>query len=708
MNTLYINFKRQKFKNVMAFNNMEKIESNKVEYNSRNIKESKIEINSIIEIGKNKSNLIIDNELDKYKKEISQKKYMFTIEKITFAIIICIFFVYISMIIYQENAINKIENILLSYYYNTYTRGIMLKIYSELNGIFHDVSGINNQNIVVKEDDLKRLSTKIRRIFFYFRQKYTDYNLIIGTNSLYKEVNLIKLKGHWEEIPFVSKFSSDIDYISHMTYIINLTSTPEFESDIKNFLFYKKKNYSYKNKEERIERVNTLFIELLFYLCVNYEYTYKNFFIEINREIYSSYISYANKCNKIYFFLEITGMILYITFLIVIIFYLYNSNKVIVKFLIFLFLDFSEKKNFKNDSDGDNYYIIRLKLLKFKYLIDDFNLKQLTYFFDEIDKINRQKYTNTSLQRKEMKENNSKIKVGNLSQNYNNCNNINSSGKDIKNIEINSSLNSLIASDSKYFKNNLNKYTFKKILDKTDNKQSQIQIANDINEIILNKSNKGIILTIKRYIIIIILLLIIIFIYIIIKIRNNIKYTSESNSFYNDFDIIITRYTSIHYYFITLKSLFIFNEKDQRWIDMMSILEKANDNLELSNIKYYEVLSHKISSYKEIQLLINILQYNKNNSVEYIKQNLCPNLSSCHNYLDSEDNIFRSGIENGLKTCFHYINNIVMDYKKISNKSNTEEIINKITGTQFYEFKRLRKSFSYVISYVQEKIYNSF
>ena len=236
MNTLYINFKRQKFKNVMAFNNMEKIESNKVEYNSRNIKESKIEINSIIEIGKNKSNLIIDNELDKYKKEISQKKYMFTIEKITFAIIICIFFVYISMIIYQENAINKIENILLSYYYNTYTRGIMLKIYSELNGIFHDVSGINNQNIVVKEDDLKRLSTKIRRIFFYFRQKYTDYNLIIGTNSLYKEVNLIKLKGHWEEIPFVSKFSSDIDYISHMTYIINLTSTPEFESDIKNFL----------------------------------------------------------------------------------------------------------------------------------------------------------------------------------------------------------------------------------------------------------------------------------------------------------------------------------------------------------------------------------------------------------------------------------------------------------------------------------------
>ena len=232
------------------------------------------------------------------------------------------------MLIYQKNAINIIENILLSYYYNTFTRGMMLKIYSELNGIFHDVSGINNQNIVVVEDDLKSYSIKIRKKFFSFRQNYIDYNLFIGKSPhlLYKKVNLLKLKGFWEEIPFISEFSSDIDYISHMINVINLTSTPEFKSDINNFIFYHKKNNSNSDKKEKIERMHTIFIELLFYLSVNYEYTYKNLFVEINREIYSSYNNYANKCNKVYFILEILGMILYVTFLIVMIFYLYNSN----------------------------------------------------------------------------------------------------------------------------------------------------------------------------------------------------------------------------------------------------------------------------------------------------------------------------------------------------------------------------------------------
>ena len=693
-------------------NKKQKIKSIKVEYKSRNIKKTKFKMSNIIDDdGKTRSKLIIENEINKYKKEINQKRFMFIIESVTFSIILFNFIIYISMLIYQKNANNIIANILLSYYYNTYTRGIMLTIYSELNGIFHDVSGINNQNIVVVEDDLKLYSINIRKKFFYFRQNYIDYNLFIGNSPhlLYKKVKLLKLKGYWEEIPFISEFSSDIDYIAHMINVINLTSTPEFKSDIKNFIFYHKKNNSNSDNKEKIERIHTIFIELLFYLGVNYEYTYKNLFVEINREIYSSYIIYVNKCNKVYFILEILGMILYVTFLIVMIFYLYNSNKIIVKLLIFLFLDISEKSHLKNNdnNNNNNYLSIRLKLLKFKYLIDDFDLKQLQNFFDEIDDINKLKYTNKTSQMTEIGESKNIIKVRNIPKNPNNFIN-NSSVQDIKKIESNSSLNNLISSDSKFFKNNLNKNASLKNTDKNDNKQLHTQTKYDINDIILNKSNKGIIVTIKRYIIIVVLLILIIFIYVIIKILNNIKYTSESNSFYKDFDIIITRYTNIHYYFITLKSLFMFDEKDQRWIDMMNTLEKINEVLESSNADYKEVLSHKISSYKEVQLLINILQYNKNDSVEYIKKNLCPNISSCHNYLESEDNIFSSGVESGLKICFTFINNIVMDYKQIDNKSNTEEIVNKITGTQFYEFKRLRKSFSYVLCHVKDMIYSSF
>ena len=692
--------KRKKYINL----NLEDINfQNKFGNKSRNKKEIKIKTsnnnivnNIVIYNEKIKINLKTLDKINKYKEKINKKRFMFIIEKIIFTIILFIFIFSIIILIFQENAINITEAILLSYYYNTCTRGIMLKIYSELNGIFHDLSGINNQNIVVNEDALIEHSNNLRRKFFYFREKYISYNLFIDNsiNLLYKDVNLLKLKGFWKEIQFISKFSSDIDYISYMVHIINLTLTPELESDIKNFLFYHK-------KDNKNERVNSIYIQLLFYLCINYEYTYKNFFIEVNHEIHSSYNNYFKNFNQIIYILEIGALILYLLFLIIMIIYLHNSNNIIIKNLIFLFLDFSDK-NFLN-SNTKTYYFIRLKLFKLKYLIDDFNLNQFQHFLDEID------YTNKIQSQKIPKnKNKEKIKIENLNKN---TNNINSSSK-MKNY--NSSYNNLIGSDSKSFHKDLNNNSNNTSISKNKNlfkknpDNIELQTTENIYEIILNKSNKEFILIIKKYIVIIILLIIIIIIYIIIKIRNNIKYIYESNLFYNDFDTIITRYTNIHYYFITLKSLFMFNEKDQRWIDMMSIMEKINEYLEMSNTEYYEVLTHKISSYNEVQLLINLLQYNKNDSVNYIKNNLCSNIVSCHTYLDSEDNIFTSGIDNGLKICFIFINNIIMDYKKIVNKSSIEEIVSKITGTQFYEFKRLRKSFSYIIAYVQQMIYTSF
>ena len=50
------------------------------------------------------------------------------------------------------------------------------------------------------------------------------------------------------------------------------------------------------------------------------------------------------------------------------------------------------------------------------------------------------------------------------------------------------------------------------------------------------------------------------------------------------------------------------------------------------------------------------------------------------------------------------MNNIVLDYKKIKNKTNVDEIVSTVTGPQFYEFKRLRKAFSNIFFYIQEMI----
>ena len=49
-----------------------------------------------------------------------------------------------------------------------------------------------------------------------------------------------------------------------------------------------------------------------------------------------------------------------------------------------------------------------------------------------------------------------------------------------------------------------------------------------------------------------------------------------------------------------------------------------------------------------------------------------------------------------------------MDYKKLNNKTDVQEIIDKITNYQFFEFRRVRKAFTYIYFYVQQKIYSSF
>ena len=205
-----------------------------------------------------------------------------------------------------------------------------------------------------------------------------------------------------------------------------------------------------------------------------------------------------------------------------------------------------------------------------------------------------------------------------------------------------------------------------------------------------------------------IILIIIIVFYSLYKIKKNIDFNNQSKRFYDDFDSIANRYSHLYYYFNCLKTLIIFSEEDPRWKIMLNILKDMNKNLEHSNYNYNDVLTHKMSSYKEVGNLLDLLQYNKNDSSEYIKEKLCSNYSNCHEYMNSSDNIFKSGIDSGYKTCFTYMDNIVMDYQKLNNKTNISEIISTISGPNFFEFRRIRKSFTNVFYFIQRIIYKSF
>ena len=749
-------------------NNNSSTTTNNIKRESKNkIDEFKRDKNEVEEKEEDKT---IINKIQKYKQEINKEKFIFVIKLSLSIIIIFIFIIYSLIIHFQGILINITEKIVLSHYYNSHTKDIIYDTLSKLNGIYNDVSGVNPQKISDGyTDSIIYFSKILRESYHYFKKYFLEYNINVGHNFnvIYDKKIFYRLKGFCKEFSYYSQYSEEIDYLIHNIRSINATYTPEFQRDVDNFLFFDEQNDSK-------ERINSSFVKLLYYININIDESYKEIFLDIKEEIYSAYASFIRKSNIIYYILEIGGLLFYLIFFFIIMLYLYYSNNIIIKNIIFLFLDISEEHYSK--SKNSNVNLIRLKLLKYRYLINDFDLNELRKYFDELESLNKKKYINEEQLIKIEQDNNLKNQeeksrfIKNLisdetykkalndkSENQphkaitkkliqNNTLNNNSKCKTKFTIQkkssSNSSYNYLMGIDSKFLKNNLNTQSMsidasgnlyasnfmnnsnKNMLENSYNNNNMIkknntnnysnnlnnesEIKEDLKDAILNKSNKNVISIIKKYIIVMIVFTFLIIVYSLYKIKSNIDFNEEAKIFYEDFGSITDKFSSLYFYFNYLKALLIFNEYGNKWNNSVNALEAMNKEIEKNNKGYNEVLNHKIRSYKEVTKLFELLQYNKNDSLEYINKTLCSDIPGCQEYLESNDNIFLSGIESGYKTTFSYINNIYMDYKKLKNKKDVQEIIDKITDPRFFEFRRVRKAFSNIYFYVQQKIYSSF
>ena len=489
-----------------------------------------------------------------------------------------------------------------------------------------------------------------------------------------------------------------------------------------------------KKKKNSHSRINTGFIKLFYYLMRNYALQYKSIFSEIDYEILDSYNRYIKKSNLEYYALEIGGIVLYLSFFITICIYFYNSNMIIIKNIIFLFIDLNEDNySIKNSKNGN---LIKLKLLKFKDLIQDFDLNRLNNYFESINNLNKNKYIiddqltfneqknnfNKNYEnKKDIKEekayNNEKSlfkKQSKVNRNFKN------DSQKLK--SNNSSYNYLVGSESKLFKNNPKFNSFgsnaslinvqqinnnesnsmNEIQNINNSKNNESEIKKNYYEAILNNSNKTIMSITQKYLLIMTLFIISIISISFYKIVNNIDYFEQSNKYHQDFSVITNRYSMAY------KSLFIMSQNDKGWIYIFNMLKNMNIYFSKSNTQYNEVLNHKMSSYKEVAKLLEILQYNKEDSPEYIKNIFCFNNTACQEYLKSSDSMINLGIDFALKNCFSYINNIYLDYQQLKNKTDINEIVETITGPQFFEFRKLRKCYLYIFYNVHELIYSSF
>ena len=310
----------------------------------------------------------------------------------------------------------------------------------------------------------------------------------------------------------------------------------------------------------------------------------------------------------------------------------------------------------------------------------------------------------------------------NTNHNKNELFNSRNKGKGINN----SSHNYLVDSNSnsQFFKDKLNSNSINasnsflensnsnSINNKSEQNKNKVIIKKEENEenmqdLLLNRSNKTFVLIIKYCIIAMLLIIILIFGLITYKIQYTIQFNNNFNRFFSDFTVINNRYSFIYYFFNTLRTLIIFPE-DNRKKQLEFVLRLVDVYYTDQNQKFLNILSSNKNTYKEIIKFFSILMESKNNSTEIIKDKICSDKPSCLNYLDTKQNIFDSGVDFAHKTCINNIKNIYLDYTKLNNKKDINLINSTIINSEGSEFSLIGLSLSNVFLYIKEITYDYF
>jgi len=784
---IYLNIsKKIKFENsnksiplLSSNTNRSKIPFNKNDKKSRNkTLNKKKDSNSKNNINKNSDNLIDNNEnnedfkttINKIKdvrKQINKDKFISIIKLVLSIIITCILIIFILIVKFQTNLLKISHKILNAYFYNYNVRDMILNIHSELLQIYYEYSDLLDNSLMKESEYQAQLLTIISLLkddFHEFSNYFNSYNLETGhnLNILYKKRKFIKVRGFWQEFEYESIYSSELDFIIYNIFSINVTNriSPGTQTDFKNFLFFKDR------KDERI-KPNTAYIRLLYYLCVNYEFVYKDIFIEIANEIFDVFKN--DIFNKgTFIIIESSGFIFYFLFYIIISFYLYYSNEIIIKNIIFLFLDFSEKYYEKSKSNNN---AISLKLQEFQNVIDDFNLGNLEKYSKFLDHLNKNKSElfksnkdiknifnfrvknnenkNESEENKE-KEIPSSRKSIKKKPDKNSLNILKKKTKKIidenspqidggrpKNKELDNSYIQAVKSFSIFFKqkliknvdasnellknsvNNSNNFSNHNLMssknsisEKTTNRTNSLKNGEkedleNFQDILINKSIKSTILIIKIFAIVIFILIFALILFNIYKLRLILDFNSSYYNYFTEFEALTVRFSMLFYYTNNFRTLLLF-PMDKRKNQLENIMEHINEDFENINNKYINILSRNTNKYNEIKNLIEILKTGNNVSIDKIRNYFCQYIPECIKYLNSEYNIFQSGIEFALKTCVTQLSNYYMDYTKLSNKTDINLIKSQIINSPHYKFVYIENSINCMFNFVREKIFSAF
>ena len=323
-----------------------------------------------------------------FKNDIENAYYIDKIEskrvsqyKLCMLLLFCIFLLLISCIIilnYQTNLVHKNDKIFDAIYYNYYQRTQFIYLNSIILSIYYELINITNQGVLKDNQDvLYMIGKNIESSHQLFLKYYMDFKIELDEDfsKLYEPLISNKITVNWEN----RLFHNDYDYeLALIVYRILESVNHTFDyNDIIDCETLLLDKYLY--IDSKTTPVYGEFIKLIYYFYINYEASLRNYFSSLESSFDISLNNFSRQTTTVYLILELLALLAFILFFFINIYFLVNSNSYIFRHILYLFIDFTQKKEYSFNNKYFNIFALN-RLNNYILLLKDFTPNNLDNF----------------------------------------------------------------------------------------------------------------------------------------------------------------------------------------------------------------------------------------------------------------------------------------------------------------------------------------
>jgi hypothetical protein len=268
--------------------------------------------------------------------------------KLCGVLLICIFVLLISCIVtlnYQTNLVHKNDKIFDALYYNYYQRTQFIYLNSIILSIFYELVGIRNESLIdANKYVLHLIGKNIEGSHQLFLRYYMDFKIELNEDftKLYEPLESNKITVNWENRVFYNDYNSELALIVYR--ILNSIKHDFDDNDRKDceiLLFGR-----YLEIDRKRTPVYGDFIKLVYYFYLNYETLLNQYFLSLENSFDQSLNDFSKRTTTVYLILEILALLSFLLFFAINIYFLVTSNKYIFQNILYMFLDFTQNKDY--------------------------------------------------------------------------------------------------------------------------------------------------------------------------------------------------------------------------------------------------------------------------------------------------------------------------------------------------------------------------